>query len=743
MVRVLLRPERPDGPPSRSPSPASTARAAAGLHGLLVLEVDGLDLLGGRAEGPLWPMAEALLEAVASLVAGHPRAALPLREGALLLTLRRRGGEIGLALFELGPPSRLLARAAGLDLGALAGACRAAAAEGARLLSPKGKAGAPLAGRLRLLGRRLAAEPEAGWPGALQGGLDEAGEAPPRDQAGAAPAAGLLRCLVELDDPAEDLGAGPDEPLDLGALLAPGRLELAAPGGPVASLEGAPFLTLLDLVAAAEEAVGARRRHEPSLRVELRPPGRAAPLTLLLDLAGGRVLGPDGADLGSGPVDLAEATAAALERFGVLATRAGQGANPHLAEARRRAAEAARELRTLLAGDAAYVDAPPPGTARARPSARSLRPLGPGALRRVALRVTGEAHVGEPVGAGLAQAGPVALAIGRDGVAGLGARRTWQGPGADWGAVACATLLLRRGDALCALDPATGAVRWEQPLPGGRPTALAGAAGGPLLLGEPDAVTALDPASGRRRWRLEWPGGTGLALAVLGDLVVTASASGLVHALRAADGALAWRLCGPGPALAPAQLCGSRLATLHATGATGALLFIDPRAGGRRGEVDLDVRPSGPLARLGGGLVVAGRSGGAGVLVLADPRRGRAWEVEVPLAGAVRLTPAGRALLAGDDAGGLALLDSAGRLRWSLPSDGSEGGAAPAVSRQLAAAARGGLSLIDLGDGEVVARAPGLSPHRLAADAGLGLTVLEADGAVTRLQPTGHLSVLG
>ena len=225
--------------------------------------------------------------------------------------------------------------------------------------------------------------------------------------------------------------------------------------------------------------------------------------------------------------------------------------------------------------------------------------------------------------------------------------------------------------------------------------------------------------------------------------MVTASASGLVHALRAADGALAWRLCGPGPALAPAQLCGSRLATLHATGATGALLFIDPRAGGRRGEVDLDVRPSGPLARLGGGLVVAGRSGGAGVLVLADPRRGRAWEVEVPLAGALRLTPAGRALLAGDDAGGLALLDAAGRLRWSLPSDGSEGGAAPVVSRRLAAAARGGLSLVDLGGGEVVARAPDLSPHRLAADAGLGLTVLEADGAVTRLQPTGHLSVLG
>ena len=183
---------------------------------------------------------------------------------------------------------------------------------------------------------------------------------------------------------------------------------------------------------------------------------------------------------------------------------------------------------------------------------------------------------------------------------------------------------------------------------------------------------------------------------------------------------------------------------LHATGATGALLFIDRRAGGRRGEVDLDVGSSGPLARLGGGLVVAGRSGGAGVLVLADPRRGRAWEVEVPLAGALRLTPAGRALaLAGDDAGGLALLDAAGRLRWSLPSDGSEGGAAPVVSRRLAAAARGGLSLADLGGGEAVARAPDLSPHRLAADAGLGLTVLEADGAVTRLQPTGHLSVLG
>jgi hypothetical protein len=172
------------------------------------------------------------------------------------------------------------------------------------------------------------------------------------------------------------------------------------------------------------------------------------------------------------------------------------------------------------------------------------------------------------------------------------------------------------------------------------------------------------------------------------------------------------------------------------------VLLLDPRSGARHGQVPLDVLPSGGMVHLGAGLAVAGRSGGEVVLVRVDPRRGRAWEVGVPLGGPARLARAGQALLAADDAGGLALLGASGRLAWSLPPDGSEGGAPPALARGVVVAARGGLSLLDAGTGLALASAPRLSPARLVADRSLAVTVLEADGAVTRLEAGGHLSVL-
>jgi hypothetical protein len=730
MVHVHLTPDWGHLPDPGAVTPGAAGSALARLIGVLSIEVDGVDLTGGRAEGPLLPMVEALLRALARLQAGGRRASVPLRDGELLLVLRHRDGQAQLSLFELGPPSRTLLRDTDVELGALAAASLEAAAELGRELEALPTAGRAAARRLKALGRGLAGPVRAPRPGS-----------PVLPSGAAEPPPGPLRWQVTLDEGAEALQRDAGAPADLASLLASGRLELHGRRGSLATVEGAPFLTLRDLAAGLEDAARSRRRREPVHRLVLQRPGRAADLLLHLDLVR-RDLAVRGAEpSGASPLDLADATVAATEAFAGLARQAGQEDNPHLAELLQRARVARDHLGELQLDDAALAATPgarPPALA---PSALARRPLAQGALRRVALRVIHEAHVGQPVGPGLVQAGRTALALGRESVLGLAGPGRWRVEGADWGGLAGGLLVLRRGESLVALDPVAGQLRWERPLPGGRPTGLAASRSGPLLLGEPDALTALDPATGQLRWRVELAGGTGLAVASFGALLVAASSTGLVYGFGEAGG-LAWRVCGPGPALCPPLLAGGLVATLHATGPTAALLLLDPRTGRRRGEVDLDVWPGGTPVRLGAGLVLAGRSGGEAVLIRIDPRRGRAWEIEVPLGGPARLAPAGRALLAADDAGGLALVDGAGRLVWNLPADGSEGGATPAVARGVVAAARGGLSLVDLPSGSPLARHPGLAPSRLLADAALALTVLEADGAVTRLAPGGHLSVV-
>jgi outer membrane protein assembly factor BamB len=109
-------------------------------------------------------------------------------------------------------------------------------------------------------------------------------------------------------------------------------------------------------------------------------------------------------------------------------------------------------------------------------------------------------------------------------------------------------------DTLCALDAATGAVRWTY-LGGptsshGDPTpCLTGGGSATVCFSTDSGVTALDPATGQVRWRHDdqFPVGPvayarGLVLAyrnVFGD--AGAGASGTVLALAAATGAVRWR----------------------------------------------------------------------------------------------------------------------------------------------------------------------------------------------------------
>src|SRR5512142_1711973 len=58
----------------------------------LALEVDGVDIAAGLAEGPLLATLEALLRAVARIVAGASHATVSFADGESELLIRRRGG---------------------------------------------------------------------------------------------------------------------------------------------------------------------------------------------------------------------------------------------------------------------------------------------------------------------------------------------------------------------------------------------------------------------------------------------------------------------------------------------------------------------------------------------------------------------------------------------------------------------------------------------------------------------------
>jgi putative pyrroloquinoline-quinone binding quinoprotein len=738
VVRVQLTLASPLDPSLAGAGPVAARRALDELDGLLVIEVDGVDLTGGRAEGPLLPALEGLLGALARLQAGAAAATAELRHGELLLLVRRHGAQARLSLVELGPPARLPVRDLELDLAALTAATLEAAAGLCRALADTPRAGALAARRLRDASRRPRPPPARPGPGPAPRGGAHAPSWP----------AAAVQAEVELDEDQLEAGAaGADH--ELAALLLPGRVGLRA-GGRALPIDGLPFLTLRDLVAGLSEVARAEQRGDPEAAIRLGRtggagrPGRAGPsgdVTLRLDLAAGTLAWDGAPAVQAGPLELGQAARRAVDQLAGLlaAAQPEQPEHPALAELRAAAVAAEAHLGERSLGDLQLGPAPSPA-APPGPAA-SQAPLAPGELRRMALRVVWQDHVGPPVGPGLAQAGTLLLAVGAEAVVGRCGARRWQAPGADWAALAAGLLVVRRGDRLAALEPGSGRERWSRPLPEAHPTGAAGRRGGALLLGEAGALTAVDPRTGLPRWRLELPGGHGLALAAFGPLLAAGTGSGLLYGVDL-EGRVAWRLRAPGPALAPPLLVGRTLASLHAAGTGASLLLVDPGSGRRLGEVPLDVVPAGAPLRWAGGVVLAGRSGGAAVVTLVRLGGGRAWTVEAPLAGTPRLVVAGRALLAADAEGALARLEPSGRLAWSLAAAAAADGAAPVALRGVVVAARDGLTLLDLASGRRLGAVGGLHPARLLAAGSLSVAALEADGTVTGLVPAGHLSLL-
>src|SRR5512134_1326320 len=113
------------------------ARAAASraIVDALAIEVDGIDIAAGRAEGALLPSLEALLRAVARVVGGAGHAAVTFPEGEVEVLIRRRGGSALLTVVAVSRPSRVLARDVEVDLEDLAAAALDAAASFCRELS--------------------------------------------------------------------------------------------------------------------------------------------------------------------------------------------------------------------------------------------------------------------------------------------------------------------------------------------------------------------------------------------------------------------------------------------------------------------------------------------------------------------------------------------------------------------------------------------------------------------------------
>jgi len=718
----------------------------------LAIEVDGFDIAGGRAEAELLPALEGLLRAVGRIVAGAPLAAVTFRDGALEVVLRRRGAEALLTVVELAVPSRVLARDVAVDLEALAAAALEASADFLRdlaALAPaaSGKGGRGLRAAARELRRVETAHGARGAP--APGDADPpAGlvrPAPP-------PVPGRPHCQVELHDDEGLVLAYEGGRPDLGSLLAPGRVSLAAADGtPLAAWTGMPFLALRDLGAASTRLLAAVRARAATAEFAL--PRGGGPSALSLDLAAGTVrrgAGPPSPCPALGLVRAVAEAAAGLARH-ARSRNPRQAENGQLAELENAAADRLAQADELGRGDLAAAPGAPvsPSAPGARPAPQ--RPLGPGRLRRLTFRRTFALEVGRPAGEGLFLARGRVVVAGRERIAALGraggeaASRppAWTAEGADGAWAVPGGIAALRGDVLSVHGLADGAPRLEVRLEA-RPSAVVAPEGGPLVLVVPEGLVALDPERGAVRWRFEAPGAHRLTAAAHGPLVVAGADTGFLYGLDA-DGGAAFRVLGPGPVLRPVVAWrGAWLATC-ALASGGALLALEEGRGRRLWEAPLDFVPSsGPLG-WGRHLALAGGHAGDAMVAVLSASGGAEWVDSPALSGAPSLAPAGPLLLARGPDGALVALGRDGRARWSRA--GAPGGhaapsVAPVVVRGTVLAPGEGIAVLSAATGEPLGALPGLAPARLVADGGLSVVALDADGRAAGYRLVTHLSVV-
>ncbi|BDG06492.1 outer membrane protein assembly factor BamB family protein [Anaeromyxobacter oryzae] len=704
----------------------------------LAIEVDGVDLAAGRAEGPLLPSLEALLRAVARVIGGASHATVAFPDGGLELFVRRRGGSALLTIVSVARPSRVLARDVEVELEALSAAALDAAADFCRELAEVAPDATGGARRLRAAARDLRRVEAAPAPAPAPSGRA------PRPRAGRG---GPVACLFELHDDDGVLRAYPGGRADLGSLLAPGTVTLrAADGTEILTMPGFPFLALRDLTAVARDVLRALQRGEARHVATLARPGRGGPLPVALDLAGGRV-SAGGVEAPCPPLDLVRAVASAALELGraARALNPRQAENAFLVELEASAADRLALAEELAGGDrtgAAVTSARSPA-----PRTPSQEPLGPGRLRRLAFRRRLALDVGRPAGAGLVAVGRLVVAAGADGLAAVdlaGGTVAWRADGCDFAAALPGAVLVVRGDRLAAHALRGGRLLWSRPLPGAAPTAAIALARGPWAIAERGALTGVDPGTGRTLWRFAPPAAGALSARAFGGIAAVTADTGFLYGVDAA-GRNAWRVRGPGPFLGGAAAAAGACLALAEAGAGSALLAVDPASGVRLWEAPLELLPAGPPVAWGRRVAVGGTVGGDPAVTVLERTGASAWTAAPDLDGAPRLAPIGALLAVRGASGALVALGRDGSASWSRPAAPGPpppDAAAPVAARGLLLVSGEGVACLDAESGELLGAIPGVAPVRLFSDGALRLAAMDADGVVTVLGLATHLSVV-
>jgi len=702
---------------------------------LLRLEIDEVEVTGGRLFGPADEILASLLGGLRELLDGsRTELDVSFSDGAYELAIGAAGKDALISLASLRRPAGVVFRDLRVDLDELVEAALACADERLAGLAAAGGAEHPAAARrLRGSARRLAR---------LRGGRSTAraeGSASPGDGAApsprSSPPGGGLTFGFDQHDPdgrirAYRTGAG------LHALLAPGHVYVHGPDGEeLAVASGAPFLILRELSDVAARMLEAQRSGASSYVLPFEAP-------LEVDLAGGAVT-IAGRTLRCAADAVARAIFSALLDFaGVIRAR-----NPRLA-ASAHLSGAVQDARMRLAlcderrAGAVRVAHPAPPLAGAPRREPVEPPIAPGALRRIALREAWRRELpridafrvwGEH--AWIAHEGGATRISLRDGTI---SARVVVGPAGELVAAGAIAFALD-GGALSRFDP-DGALVWRRSVDADRLEAAWTPPRSPLAwlkVGGADFV-AVDAKTGAEAFRFSPPAARSCVEATSGGLLVVASDNGMAYGLDARAGAIVWRapLEREPSALA---IAGRRLVCAGREGGRVILDGLDAATGEGSFCVETSLSRVGALLADARGVVAAGMGASVPEVVRIDADGRVRWIARPNLgAGSPRIARTGGALFARGSEG-VARIDR-GKVRWNAPCGP---GGVPVVTRGVAVLPGAETGLLDAATGRPVESAARLPPADHLAVGGTGVLVLaDADGTCVGLRPSGALAVV-
>lgn len=716
---------------------------------ILQLDVDGVDVAGGRLTGPSETILDELLGGLCELAAGtRSDLDVSFAEGAYELVLGVSGRRALLSLASLRRPAGLVFQDLEVDFEELVEAAidcardwletEDRAAEGTAGASGRSPAGR-LRDRLRQLARlrRSPARPED--PPEIDPEVPALvrREELPRGGEADAPSFGFSQLDPDGRIHSYRSGSG------LHALLAPGHVHVYGPDGEeLASVPGSPFLLLRDLSDAAWRMLEGERTGATAFRLPL---GAKAP-PLEVDIKGGAfTLG--GRTLRCPPSSVAIAIfSALLDLGGVIRAR-----NPRLA-ASVLLASAVQDARMRLAlcderiAGPQRPSPPPPTIGAGEPrSAPAEPPIAPGTLRRVAIREAWRREL--PGVLRVHAAGDEAWIVHAEGATRLRLHDGTTVAELGFGSI---TDVAMAGESLLALDGgalschgADGALLWRR----SAGFAGLGAAWSPpradlvWLQAEGGSLVAVERRTGAERFRLSPPAAHAGLAAASGALIVLAADNGMAYGIDAAAGAVAWRVPLPWEP-SGVTVCGGTVFLAGTVRGRVILQGLDARTG----EASFTAKTS--LLRLGAivpdarGAIAAGPGASVTELVRVDAGGRLRWTLRPNLgAGSPSVSRAGGGLYA-RGAEGVARIER-GRVRWNTP---CQAGGAPVAIRGVLALPGETLRLLDTANGRPLLPARGADPfpaadHVIPAAAGT-LVVADAAGTCASLRLTGALAVV-